>query len=76
MKKEKIEELFNQNALNYSRGDQLMDVEEFTSAINQAELEWYKKLEEQLIHLENSPRHSGEYLNYREEIQGKIKELK
>ena len=80
MKKEKIEELFNQNALNYSRGDQLMDLEEFTSAISQVELEWCDELEKNLsVWLSSSMMETDSHIaiaHYRNKIQCKIKELK
>ena len=54
-----------------------LGIVEFTQAINQAELEWYKKLEKKLdkiayLHYEDIPRETRLYLN---EIQNKIKEL-
>ena len=52
MKKEKIEELFIANAAFSYCGAGMMDIDDFTQAINQAEkemkLEWYKKLEKKL----------------------------
>ena len=77
MKKEKIEELFKEHCDLYCSGREFMDLEHFTQAINQAELEWYKKLEKKLngiayLHYEDIPRETRLYLN---EIQNKIKEL-
>ena len=77
MKKERIEELFIPNAAFSYCGAEMMDIEDFTNAINQAELEWYKKLEKKLdkiayLHYEDIPRETRLYLN---EIQNKIKEL-
>ena len=46
-------------------------VSEFTQAINQAELEWYKKLEKKL----ESIIYKSDLDDYHNEIQNKIKEL-
>jgi len=79
MKKEKIEELFESNStcdtyLNF------MVFDEFMQAINQAELEWYKKLEKRLNQIMKNARQGGNstmvgVTGYQFEIQDKIKEL-
>ena len=46
-------------------------VSEFTQAINQADLEWYKKLEKKL----ESIIYKSDLDDYHNEIQNKIKEL-
>ena len=78
MKKEKIEELFKEHCDLYCSGREFMDLEHFTQAINQAELEWYKKLGNKL----NNIADNGDIDNvlkgfymYIEETQNKIKEL-
>ena len=55
-------------------------VSEFTEAINQAELEWYKKLEKRLNQIMKNARQGGNstmvgVTGYQFEIQNKIKEL-
>ena len=53
-------------------------VSEFTEAINQAELEWYKKLEKKLSNMRFSIYgldYLKEFKMYHNEIQNKIKEL-
>lgn len=73
MKKEKIEELFYK----HTEDIVIMDLEQFTKAINQAELEWYKKLEDRLLRMNCYVyRVISERLDeYIFEIQNKIKEL-
>ena len=48
MKIEKIEELFDEFALYVYQGGGMMDLEDFTQAISQAELVWYRKLDSKL----------------------------
>jgi DUF438 domain-containing protein len=78
MKTEKIEELFENHSpfrtLDYSN-DNVMDLEDFTGAINQAELEWYKKLESHLSQMIERENFAYDVRFYCEEIQNKIKEL-
>lgn len=79
MKTEKIEELWNKNSSEgHSDIECLMDIDEFTDAINQAELEWHKKLEKKLgkilVNL-YSPTVMYDTTAYYREIQNKIKEL-
>ena len=66
MEIEKIKELFVCNVK--------MEFEEFTKAINQAELEWYKELDKNLYDCGSYGR-IGKFYEYRDEIQNKIKEL-
>lgn len=86
MKKEKIEELYGEHVTEltdaYARyGDVYeywsMRFEDFTNAINQAELEWYKKLEKKLNEIGYSRHQDVELIVrlYHVEIQNKIKEL-
>ena len=83
MKIEKIEELFEKHSpfrtLDYGN-DNVMDLEDFTDAINQAELEWYKKLEKKLDKIETDSVQGDNsalvgLIDYHFEIQNKIKEL-
>ena len=88
MKKEKIEELYGEHVTEltdaYDRyGDVYeywsMRFEDFTNAINQAELEWYKKLHTKLNTIFSQPTAKGverELSKYIIEIEEKIKELK
>ncbi len=84
MKKEKIEELYGKNATElidaydcygcayeatYMRRDG------FTQAINQAELEWYKKLSMRLELILDDDSTIHELVYYIDETQNKIKEL-
>ena len=76
MKTEKIEELFENNAtIDYTTGRQLMNQYQFTNAINQAELEWYKKLENHLSQMIERENFAYDVRFYCEGIQNKIKEL-
>ena len=77
MKKEKIEELFIANAAFSYCGAEMMDIEDFTQAINQAELEWYKRLERKLNEIGYSRHQDVELIVrlYHVEIQNKIKEM-
>ena len=82
MKKEKIEELWNNHRTTALVEDfdeiwELMFFEHFKNAIIEAEYEWYKKLEKKLdriayLHYEDIPRETRLYYN---EIKEKIKEL-
>lgn len=81
MKTQKIEELYNSNQTEYSSEGEIsseMLYSDFENAINQAELEWYQRLESKLynvIRLEN-PTFTHEAMNaYSKKIQNKIKEL-
>ncbi len=91
MKKEKIEELYGKNATELidaydcygcAYDATYMRRDGFTQAINQAELEWYKKLEKrlgtlfefQIVALSNDEI-AHETYKYYNEIQNKIKEL-
>lgn len=83
MKKEKIEELFESNSSDLFDVDKVeyikkLDLEDFTQAINQAELEWYKKLNIKLystVRFENPTFTHDRMIIYQNEIQNKIKEL-
>ena len=80
MKTDKIDGLFNKHSCNYkvdgsSNDTRLVPIEEFISAINQTELEWYKKLESKLNGLWSAESMLNEFVNYRNEIREKIKEL-
>lgn len=76
MKTEKIEELYKKNAEPYELGGEIhfdmMELEQFTRAINQSELEWYYSLETDLIFITHEGESVSEYLK---KIQNKIKEL-
>lgn len=80
MKKEKIEELFIANAAFSYCGAGMMDIDDFTQAINQAELEWCDELEKNLsVWLSSSKMATDTHIaiaHYRNKIQSKIKELK
>ena len=81
MTKKKIEELYRQHLHRETDcyGTYVaMDILDFTQAINQAELEWYKELDKQLDDLTDydSVRRILDAINrYQAEIQNKIKEL-
>lgn len=81
MKKEKIESLFDANSVRcgFDKADEeVMLLRHFTHAINQAELEWYKKLEKKLANMRFSIYgldYLKEFKMYQGEIQNKIKEL-
>lgn len=76
MKTEKIEELFDKHAIfDDYRCNYIMCLDEFFDAINQAELEWYKKLDNKLDGIAISLDTIGEFWDYRNEIKDKIKEL-
>ena len=81
MKKEKIEELYCANQTGFTYEDDLlaeMTLTDFTNAINQAELEWYKKLKKKiggiLVNL-YSPTVHQDLEKYFIEIKKKIKKL-
>lgn len=83
MKIEKIEELWDKHSCKYkvdrsSNDTRLVPIEEFISAIKQAELKWYKKLEKRLgkilVNL-YSPTVMYDTTDYYREIQNKVKEL-
>lgn len=74
MKKEKIKQLFDNNA-DIMNGVRVLFDTDFTKAINQAELEWYKKLDNKLDGIAISLDTIGEFWDYRNEIKDKIKEL-
>ena len=67
MEKEKIEELYDI----HTSEPNAMNLNDFAYAINQAELEWYKKLEKKL----ESIIYKSDLDYYHSEIQNKIKEL-
>ena len=78
MKTEKIHELFDKYGhprFIETGYDDFMDLEDFTDAINQAELEWYKKLESHLSQMIERENFAYDVRFYCEEIQNKIKEL-
>ena len=81
MKTEKIEELWNKHSSEWhSDAECLMNKLEFTDAINQAELEWYEKLDKKLDKIETDSVQGDNsaltgLIGYRFEIQNKIKEL-
>lgn len=85
MKKEKIEELWNNHRTTALVEEfdgiwELMFFEHFKNAIIEAEYEWYKKLEKKLaLILKNAMQGGNSSLvgvtGYRLEIQDKIKEL-
>ena len=73
MKKEKIEELYDI----HTSEPNAMNLNDFAYAINQAELEWYKRLERKLNEIGYSRHQDVELIVrlYHVEIQNKIKEL-
>ena len=83
MKKEKIEELWNNNLQDvfdyeWNEYGKEFTFDSFTEAINQAELEWYKGLYEKLEDLKDYDsvrRILNAIEDYHNEIQSKIKEL-
>ena len=78
MKQEKIKELFRNNSGENDYRYPTMDIDNFTQAINQAELEWYKKLEKKLANMKFSIYgldYLKEFKMYQTEIRNKIKEL-
>ena len=80
MKTEKIEELFEKHLSTICgyADCYVLFREDFADAINQAELEWYKKLDSKLDDLTDydSVRRLLDAINrYQAEIQEKIKEL-
>lgn len=81
MKKEKIKQLFDNNSSEsvWDDGQRkgFLYYEDFAHAINQAELEWYKKLEDRLLRMNcDVYRVISERLDeYIFGIQNKIKEL-
>ncbi len=78
MKIEKIEYLYRGNSQYITAGYdefRIMDIDNFTNAINQAELEWYKKLEHHLSQMIERENFAYDVRFYWEEIQNKIKEL-
>ena len=83
MKIEKIEELWNNNLIDAYNDEMHEYDKEFTfnsfqNAINQAELQWYKKLDKKLDDLtdyDSVHRLLDAINNYQAEIQNKIKEL-
>lgn len=86
MQKEKIKELFKKHS-EYIRcyGEEMIDLDNFAQAINQAEkelkLEWYKKLLSKLEFIYDSDLNVFGHIidknanDYYKEIQNKIKEL-
>ena len=80
MKPEKIEELWNNNlqdVFNYEWNEygKEFTFDSFTQAINQAELEWYRKLENKLNELWGAESILYGFVDYRNEVRNKIKEL-
>ena len=80
MKPEKIEELWNNNlqdVFNYEWNEygKEFTFDSFTEAINQAELEWHRGLDKKLNDLWNAEGMLNEFVNYRNEVLEKIKEL-
>ena len=78
MKKEKIEELYCANQTEFTYEDDLlaeMTLTDFTNAINQAELEWYKELEKKLNKINQGNTIAFDLDYYQTEIQNKIKGL-
>ena len=72
-----IQELFDKHTVELTYTDNTMRVmneDAFANAINQAELEWYKKLDKDLYDCGSYGR-IGKFYEYRDEIQNKIKEL-
>ena len=78
MTKKKIEELYRQHLHRETDcyGTYVaMDILDFTQALNQAELEWYKKLEKNLCSILDDNDIACDLYNYHKEIKNKIKEL-
>lgn len=84
MTKEKIEELFDNNSSDLFDVDKveyvkILDIDDFTQAINQAEkemkLEWYKELEKKLSAINQSPLSMFDLVVYIGKLQNKINEL-
>ena len=78
MKIEKIQELFDKYTLELTYSDntmRVMNIEDFEPAINQAELEWYKKLENHLSQMIERENFAYDVRFYCEGVQNKIKEL-
>ena len=78
MKKEKIEELYCANQTEFTYEDDLLDemtLTDFTNAINQAELDWYKELEKKLNKINQGNTIAFDLDYYQTEIQNKIKGL-
>ena len=72
-----IQELFDKHTVELTYTDntmRVMNADDFADAINQAELEWYKKLDNDLYDCGSYGR-IGKFYEYRDEIQNKIKEL-
>ena len=78
MKKEKIEELFEENST-WNTDQNYMDFDEFVGAVRQIEselkLEWYKELYRKLYKIIFSYETGKLTMEYYSEIQNKIKEL-
>ena len=83
MKTNEIQELFDKHTEELTYTDntmRVMNADDFADAINQAELEWYKKLEKRLNQIMKNARQGGNstmvgVTGYQFEIQNKIKEL-
>ena len=83
MRTNEIQELFDKHTEELTYTDNTMRVmneDSFANAINQAELEWYKKLEKRLNQIMKNARQGGNstmvgVTGYQFEIQNKIKEL-
>ena len=81
METNQIQELFDKHTIELTYTDntmRVMNVDDFAEAINQAELELYKKLEKKLSNMRFSIYgldYLKEFKMYHNEIQNKIKEL-
>ena len=71
MKKERIEELYDI----HTSEPNAMNLNDFAYAINQAEYEWYKKLDNRIGKILNGEGVYNYVIEYQKEIQNKIKEL-
>ena len=62
METNEIQELFDKHTIELTYTDntmRVMNVDDFADAINQAELEWYKKLEKRLNQIMKNARQGG-----------------